>query len=425
MEVELVRPKTSIKLETVSRQLRQTLVHSAKAEYVLDPQFSPDGQRIVARSYPSGIVQVWQVETGNQLTRIETDAGNWSNWAVARDWTRVYVSRIHKNVLAVAADGGSRHRWDFDSNVRAWDLTTGELKDTFQFTPSRGIDRLCLSPDGTRLVTFEQPSGEYESRPPRTTSLWNVKTKQFRSLRAGLDGESAHFSADGTKLLTSQVDEQFRLVAWKVLDVKTGTEKLSLPPARQDLYPGLAALSPDGKLLAAEIVSVEPKQSWLKVQDIETGAQLISYEGDAEDNWGAPVFSPDGRTLVMTTFNSQPTKLITLDVTARKLSKILVLEDQAIVHNPTFSPDGRWLMVVTQVFPEDTAGRHREPSETPQARIHKIDVAAQTVVETLIAPQGFVKAASFSPDGKLFATGSTGKVLIWNLHESPADHRPD
>src|SRR5206468_2074832 len=111
------RPKTAIKLEAVSSRLKQTLVHPARTDHVLDPQFSPDGERIVAYGYPSGIVQVWQISTGRQLVRIESDAGKWNNWAVAGDWSRVYVSQNHSKTSAVEAGGKSRQRKDYESDV--------------------------------------------------------------------------------------------------------------------------------------------------------------------------------------------------------------------------------------------------------------------------------------------------------------------
>jgi WD40 repeat protein len=83
------------------------------------------------------------------------------------------------------------------------------------------------------------------------------------------------------------------------------------------------------------------------------------------------------------------------------------------VRNSDFSPDGRWLAVITQSFPEDQ--RDPSPDDTPQARIHLIDVAAGEIRETLIAPPGFVTCACFSPDGRTLATSGRGKVLLWDL----------
>jgi WD40 repeat protein len=81
-----------------------------------------------------------------------------------------------------------------------------------------------------------------------------------------------------------------------------------------------------------------------------------------------------------------------------------------------FSPDGRWLAAVTQVFPEELE-RSREPSaeDVAQPRIHLVEVATGEVRETLVAPQGFTTSLCFSPDGKTLASGGHGRVDLWDV----------
>jgi WD40 repeat protein len=85
---------------------------------------------------------------------------------------------------------------------------------------------------------------------------------------------------------------------------------------------------------------------------------------------------------------------------------------------PAFSPDGKWLAVITRLIPENSSA---SPGllNLPQARIHLIDVAAGAVRETLVAPPGAPQALCFSPDGRTLATGGHGKVLLWDLTRPP------
>jgi WD40 repeat protein len=71
-DVPVVAPRGGLKLETVSPRLRRELIHPHKTATLVDLRFSPDGRQLIAGDDPGGVVMLWDVESGRQLTRIDT-----------------------------------------------------------------------------------------------------------------------------------------------------------------------------------------------------------------------------------------------------------------------------------------------------------------------------------------------------------------
>jgi hypothetical protein len=71
-------------------------------------RYSPDGKRIIAGDYPGGVIQVWDVDTGQQLTKIETGYGYRGSAAyffLTPDWQTVYVSREKRSMTRIEKAG--------------------------------------------------------------------------------------------------------------------------------------------------------------------------------------------------------------------------------------------------------------------------------------------------------------------------------
>jgi WD40 repeat protein len=431
--VPVVLPRTPLaKLEPVSSRLVGELIHPNRESTLAGLRFSPDGKRLLAGDDPGGVVVLWDVASGNQLTAIETGYGYRSTdpcLFVTPDWKNVLVPRREQKVTEIEENGERTLEWKCDGDVRVWDLSTGRLVRTYKHSPPRGILGMLLAPDGSRFVTFDALSGKGSS-PPTATSVWHVSSGHYRSLPPH-GGDLGWISPDGRTLATRAKDPDGKIVGVALYDLANLRQEL-LIKAEKGAFIDLGRFSPDGRMFVAgyRVSSAPGKRpdwdSWFKWYDAATGKELASFPGEKKDSLFNARFSPDGRTIAAVSWGSVPKKeLYLFDVPTKKLVKRLVLGEKkggrwtpTLACMPLFSPDGKSLAFITQVIPE-SKGTDWDPHDVAQARIHLIDVASAQTRETLIAPQGFARAACFSPDGKLLATGGLGRVMLWDMSTPP------
>jgi WD40 repeat protein len=415
-----------VKLEAVSPRLRRALIHPNRTAVLVGLRFAPDGKRIVAGDYPGGVIQVWDADSGKQLTRIETGhgyRGSGEYLFLCPHCKTVYVSREKRNRARVQKDGKRLIRWEPTGDVRAWDLDTGKLRATFEHRPARGISAMLLSPDGRTLVTFEELPGESAGPPEQAATLWDVRTKQKRSL-AGEPQYWAVFSPDGKTLASPGQTKEGRLTV-QLVEVATGHQKRTIQIDKNARRVGYIAFAPDGKLLAGQVRGPKDHGDCLKFWDPATGRELASFAGEKNNLFLFMAFSPDGQTLAVTNGRRQQGKLFLFDVPGKKLARTVLLRENGSLAPPVFSPDGKWLAVAAQVVPNDRSGGDPTPEDLPQPRIHLIEPASGAVRETIVCPQAFTRSLCFSPDGKTLASGGNGRVLLWDLAKSPIGARTD
>ena len=423
-EIPVVAPKSSLKLEPVSDRLKGELIHPNKGGHLIGLRFSPDGTRLIAGDYPGGVVMVWDVASGKQLMKMETDPSSTAGYFfVSADWQNLFASRGKLNYERVEKDGKRMFRWEFNGEVRVWNLATGQVLRTYQHKPPRSILSLRPSPDGMVFTTVEQLPGVYEGRPKLAVTLWDVQTGQSRPLPERV--HPAVFSPDSRTLAATE-NENGYTQALKLFDVASGQEKWAVPIPKKIARTSLTAFSPDGRLLAGEYeVFDQPNQknhwqSRVKVWDTATGREVFSSVPVRDSSYSYVQFSPDNRTLVVTTENG---KLLLFQPGKNQPPRTIVFgqvprgQDLRTVE-PEFRKDGQWLALMTQVLPEVPRGT-LDPRDFPQPRIHLIDLAAGEIRETLIAPPAFPMCACFSPDGHTLATGGPGRVLLWDVRKLP------
>lgn len=427
-QLSIVAPKPGPKLEPVSSRLKQELIHPNRNTTLWETRFSPDGKRILAGDYPEGVVVVWDVSSGKQLTAIETGyayRGGGEFFSVSPDWQTLFVSREKRKIERVEKDSKRLLKWTFDGEVRQWNLNTGKQIRVYKHDPPRNIIWTQLSPDGKKLITYDELPGIYNGSAKRATSIWEVQTGKFFQLPDGLQS-GGKFSKDGQKIATNTVDDEGYAHDLKVFDLVTGTETLSIPIQQARVWVSIRGFSPDGRMVVGTYQVFKEAKKWdnyqscLKWWDTATGKEVASFALKPNEGFGYAGFSPDGRILVVNQNQNEGAQLILYSVRDKTPQHTVLLgkkttEGRVLMRQPVFSPDGKWLAVITQVFPESPSGSEPDVQDVPQARIHLIEVASGEIRETLISSPAFTIACFFSPDGKTLATGGLGRVLLWDV----------
>ncbi len=425
-EILVVAPRSpNLKLEAVSSRLKGELIHPNKAAVLAAIDFSPDGKRILAGDYPGGVIALWDVASGKRLTTIEAGYGYHGTpnyYAVSPDWRTVFAWREKRKVERVEKDGKRMNRWTFGGEVRAWRLDDGKLLRPYKRQPQSNVRVMELAPDGKTFYTSDELPGTYERRPNKHAfSLWDVQTGAYRTLE-GLDSNGV-FSPDSKTVALSTQNEGDYSHEVKLIDVATGHEKRSQQSADKHVWVSAGMFSRDGRLLFGS--EGDKSSSRLKWWDTASGREVASFDCEKGDGAGFCGLSPDGKTLVARTWQGDKRKLLLFHVPEKRLVRTIVVCEntegqRAIASRPAFSPDGKWMAVITRLVPEKRVGDDLEPGDVPQPRILLIETATGAIRETMIAPQAFANAVCFSPDGRTLATGGHGRVLLWDMTKMPA-----
>jgi RNA polymerase sigma factor (sigma-70 family) len=315
--------------------------------------FSPDGRWLAAGSKSDWVIRLWDVAARKKVHRFEHDL-----------LTAVRFSPDGSRLASTA--------WT-DAHLRIWEVASGkELRRIPTDKGARSIDCMTWSGDGKVLATWSY--GNPIRHPIR---LWNPDTgKQVRELSASMDQIEA------------------------------------------------LVFSPDSKVVAA--LGSERRSSWqtrIILWAADTGQLLHSLEapiGPANVGFDAHArldFSPDGRTLAAGGQGAESSIYLWEVVSGRRRLTLKHGEDVASL---AFSPDGKLLATANNINNVNNLiaqGRVvlQDGAKPEPPRVRLWDMVAEKELPSLQGHKGSITSLSFSPDGKLLATGSNDTtILLWD-----------
>jgi WD40 repeat protein len=287
---------------------------------VFSVAFSFDGRTLAAGSW-DGTVRLWEVSGGKELRQFDKQQAPVRSVAFSPDG----------KMLACGGEG---------SKIVLWDAATG--KELRRLAGHHGpITFVMFSPDGKLLA-----SKGYD----QTLRLWNVADGREVRRLGHQEGASqvnepdcpVVFSLDGKTVasatLTPVGDYHYQR-SFRSWDVATGTETQSFKENHSSL--GVAAFSPDGKLVAVVLSETGRLRQRICLWDVDNGKELRPIEPTQAESL-EPVsflaFSPDGKTLA----SSGGGSVQLWEVATRREACRFQAHDTA-QSSLTFSPDGRLL----------------------------------------------------------------------------------
>jgi WD40 repeat protein/serine/threonine protein kinase len=373
--------------------------------------YSPDGQTLAYATIDG--IQLWDVRSrswieqfARQMSGITSLAWS-SHWLAAGSWfgdLKLWDMRTRREIinfkahptftfaLAFSPDGKTLASGGGDQKIHFWDVAAldYELADSNTPKVSLNLQRtatlqghrhevwtLAYSPDGQALVTGSKDG---------TARFWGPlhprETTSLEGARVPL-----RFSADGRSLLVLSTDQT--LAEWDVLS-RQKTRMIDLRLNAKEVQS--VAVAPDGRTFAVgmttgsvELLNLDKQQRFAQKQF--GGEPVVRLD-----------FSPKGNLLAVLVRNPPRQSP----------------SEQLLVWNPTtgevFGPFGNEGSAFA-CSPDETQLATVAPGYQPEI----YDLRTAKPVVTLRRHTWFVSDMCFSPDGRLFATGSSDNTaVLWD-----------
>ena len=398
----------------VVREFQEYLGTSAgRLRYIA---LSPDGTRVVAASYGTELLPVWDFETGELLENYsygsvlalafhpQDDTILIGDFSLLRTIDLQTGAVLRSNTghsrgilnLAITSDGSRAVTTGADEIIRVWDLQGGQI--LRRFTSSQAsLGEVSLSPDGRTMLVGSADG---------TLTLWDVETGE--EIRRFVDDQpitSVKFSPDGGKALigagylNAEKVESGHIILW---DVETGAEirRFSSQPYAVEVV----AFSPDGRLAVSA-----GEGAMAILWDVETGGEIRRFDDYwVNSPWGTETywdveFSPDGKRLFAShtsqAFASHSNgAIIGWDVESGKRIQELFGHSE-VAASIVFSKDGQRLV-----------------SGGTDSQVILWDMGTGNILRRITTHSGGTGQVRFSPDETLLLSGSlNGTNSLWQV----------
>lgn len=349
--------------------------------------FSPDGEQALSYNRSKGVIKIWDVRFGKQISTIETEGS--------------------LTFCSFSADGTCVHTIGKNKAMRIWSVATGN-EQTEYIGHAGGVTVCAFSPDGTWFASGSQDG---------FLKLWDTRSlAELKSFDTNADIRDLAITPDGNSALVAHK------LTMKMLDLSTGNELASFKGHSSPIT--AFALSSDGsqivsasddhtlKIWDANYVSVDQGDDQtrsvytsdhsfdgrllvcglddgsIEVRDAATGATVAAWAGHVGGIRDCR-FSPDGRFVISLGYNND---LKIWDPATATEKASLFCEGE-----PTCSPDGKWMMCGSS-----------------DAILKRCEMATGALIETATGFSMQIRGCAFSPIAKNIIAWSSNEVKVWD-----------
>jgi WD40 repeat protein len=278
--------------------------------------------KLLASGDAVGVVKVWDLATGKEMTSFNNPAGALLTMAISPDGKTV-----------ATASGG----------VVLWDSTSGKKLQVLPFESFNNLNDVAFSPDGKILIAGG--NGKLGDKTSPTIRTWDPNT--------GKEGEAISFTDRATKFAFLPDSKSVLVSATPankgaqilLLDLSTGKLK---PLWSETAGRPVFATAPDGKRAAFSFTDGLRAPADVKTADIGTGKVQGTLK--VSHTVYRLAFTPDGKTLVATGSLgvAQPGAISFWDVASKKQRSQLKEPHSFNVGAVAIAPDGKTLATGSQ-----------------------------------------------------------------------------